>query len=121
MTESTFGDRKREHEELVAKSSKQADKIMSDTEIRRQAQQRMDAKKKKLKESAKPKARWNLTSGPNRVRGYELQTPSKTGGYSNVGFKMTNDKPKTSGSIKLYVGATGKDVEVNLDDYDFGT
>jgi len=75
--------------------------------------------KKHFKESAKPEARWQKTSGPNRVGGYELQTPSDSGGYKGLGFVMTNSQPNTHGKISLYKGSTGKDVMINLDDYQF--
>ena len=72
-----------------------------------------------LVEGTKSKARWQPTTGPNRVSGYELQVPSKTIGWSTVGFIMTDKPPKMSGTVKLYHGASGKEVTANLDDYDF--
>ena len=92
--------------------------MMSSQREKREFKQRELEQELGQEEVGHAQGRWVKASGPEDIGGFEFQVKHPTG-WKTVGFVKTEDKPKKyqAGNIKLYNGATGKDVTVNLGDY----
>jgi len=118
MDESNFGDRKREHEELVARSKVQGKQITDKMELRRQAQQRMDAKRNKVKEdqaSVMPQHAQDDRQNHFFSEGYKIMPPMDPKYVERDGLE--GPFSTHSGKVVYYDPKAGKHYDPDTDMY----